>query len=486
MSIASLQHELSTPETSGQKKTMTIETWGCQMNIQDSESMLAVLSDEYSTTDDLTNCDLVILNTCHIREKSTHKVMSRLGHLRILKQQSPRLQVAVAGCVAQAEAKKLSSVDGVDVVVGPGRISEISGLLKQAKLTGSTQVALGFPSEIIKAPFQKKSSSLDETSGRDHIEQYASSTVHHGKNPISRFLTIQKGCDNYCTFCIVPHTRGKEISYPPHKVIAGVQRYLDMGAREICLLGQNVNSYGADLVREGWPVSEEGAFCDLLRSICKIPRNFRVRFTTSNPHDLTSAMGRVFAQNPKLGRYYHLPVQSGSDAILARMKRKVTRSEYLTQVAMLRAQIPDMALSTDIIVGFPGETEQDFEDTCSLIEEVGFSFIYAFAYSPRKKTPASRMPDQIPESLKKHRLQTLFKIQNKITQQSHHQEVGQIREILVLYESQKQPHSFYGRTQQFRLVKITVPPHETSPVGEFVWVQITKASLTCLEGGIIT
>ena len=474
-------------------KYVAIETWGCQMNIQDSENMLAVLGDEYTITTHIDDCDLVILNTCHIREKSYHKVMSRLGHLRIIQQQSGRLRVVVAGCVAQAEAKMLSRLQGVDVVVGPGRILELPQLLKQASLTQTTQIAVGFPSSTIKAPFAETSvSSSPQPSPAaaehpppvtDKLAHYASPTVHHGKNPVSRFLTIQKGCDNYCTFCVVPHTRGHEISYPPDKIIAGVKRHLAMGAREICLLGQNVNSYGSDLVRQGdLTPSAAGAFCDLLTQICELKEEFRLRFTTSNPHDFTAELAALFSRYSRLGRYYHLPVQSGSDKILAAMKRKVTRRDYLAKVALLKQSGADMAISTDIIVGFPGETEQDFEDTCSLITEVNFSFIYAFAYSPRKKTPASRFTHQIPEAIKKQRLNLLFEIQNQITLRQHEQELNQIRQVLVLYESKKQPGAYYGRTQHYRLVKITQTPNAPSLTGQTLPVKITRAALTCLEG----
>lgn len=470
----------STKKPQATQKYVAVETWGCQMNVIDSENMLAVLSPEYKFTEDVDQCDLIILNTCHIREKAYHKVITRLGSLRVL-QKKTRLRVVVAGCVAQAEGKMLSALGGIDVVVGPGRLVELPQLLRKAAGTSQTQLALGFPSSTIKAPF--RSPSPKKTSPTDNLEHYASRHVHHGKNPVSRFLTIQKGCDNFCTFCVVPHTRGKEISYPPQKVMAGIRRYLALGAKEICLLGQNVNSYGLDLVRAGdLSASEHGPFYDLLSQICQMDENFRLRFTTSNPHDLSRGVAQLFSQHSRLGRYYHLPVQSGSDDILRAMKRKVTRSEYLDKVSLLKESGDDMAISTDIIVGFPGETEADFEATCELVRKVRFSFIYAFAYSPRKKTPASRFADQIPEELKKKRLHTLFDIQQKITLAHHQQEVGQYREVLMLYESKKEKDAYYGRTEHFRLVKVRQKPGEPSLAGQTIGVKIHKASLVCLEG----
>lgn len=473
--------------TTQRRKYVAIETWGCQMNVQDSENMLAALSAEYTPTQDLARCDLIILNTCHIREKSYHKVMSRLGKLRVMQQQTGDLRVVVAGCVAQAEARRLAALQGIDVVVGPGRLMELPQLLEQARQTASTQIALGFPATKIKAPFaqepQQSREATEQAELTDNLNHYVSAQPHHGKNPVSRFLTIQKGCNNYCTFCVVPHTRGHEISYHPDKVLAGIKRHLAMGAREICLLGQNVNSYGLDLVRDGeLAPSAAGPFCDLLTRICQLDAPFRLRFTTSNPHDLSPHLAQLFSQFDRLGRYYHLPVQSGSDHILAAMKRKVTRAQYLQKVAWLRGNVPDMALSTDIIVGFPGETEQDFEDTCSLLTEVNFSFIYAFAYSPRNKTPASRFNHQVPEKIKKQRLKRLFALQHRLTLAWHEQERGKLRDVLVLYESRKEPGSFYGRTQHYCLVKVLYPAHAPSPVGQTLRVKITQASLTCLEG----
>lgn len=469
------------------RKYVAIETWGCQMNVQDSENMLAALSAEYTPTQNLDKCDLIILNTCHIREKSYHKVMSRLGKLRVKQQQADDLRVVVAGCVAQAEARRLAALQGIDVVVGPGRLMELPQLLKQARQTNSTQIALGFPAAKIKAPFAQEpdqsSQSTKPEQLTDNIHHYVSAQAHHGKNPISRFLTIQKGCDNYCTFCVVPHTRGHEISYHPDKVMAGIERHLAMGAREICLLGQNVNSYGSDLVRDGeLAPTAAGPFCDLLTRICQLDAPFRLRFTTSNPHDLSPHLANLFSQFHRLGRYYHLPVQSGSDRILAAMKRKVTRAQYLEKVSWLRSNVPDMTISTDIIVGFPGETEQDFEDTCSLLTEVNFSFIYAFGYSPRNKTPASRFNHQVPENVKKQRLGRLFELQHQLTLAGHEQELGELRDVLVLYESSKEPGSFYGRTEHYRLVKVLYPAHAPSPVGQTLRIKITQASLTCLEG----
>jgi tRNA-2-methylthio-N6-dimethylallyladenosine synthase len=449
-----------------------IETWGCQMNVADSEKMLSLMASEnYSRAIDANDADLIILNTCHIREKARHKVVSRLGRLKELKELNPGLTIAVTGCVAQAEGKSLiASVPMIDVIVGPGKIDDLPALVAKHKATGERDFALGF-----------------RKAEADHnhlqVELPAAAQVLpslDGKNEVSRYINIQQGCDNFCTFCVVPFTRGREVSESPDSLVEKVRAYAAQGITEIMLLGQNVNSYGLDLVRDGkLALTDRGPFADLLARVCAIPELNRVRFTTSNPHDFTKHLAELFGTEPKMGRYIHLPVQSGSDRLLQEMKRKVTVAEYWERVQWLRAAVPDIAISTDLIVGFPGETEEDFAGTYELVKELRYSFIFAFKYSPRKGTAAARFRDQVEEATMSQRLARLNTLQDKITLELNEAEVGQDREVLFLYESKRDPGIFYGRTPHFRLVR-AASKHDI--VGKTRLVRIETFNKTALTG----
>lgn len=458
------------PQRAVPSKRVLIETWGCQMNVADSEAMLQLLAqDGYTPTQELEDADLVVLNTCHIREKATHKIMSRLGVLREHKIAArPDLQVAVTGCVAQAEGARLfARSSAIDVLVGPGKIRDLPSLLR-AHASSQPRMSLGF----------------DRHLATDHEPfPHVASTVHlDGSSGVSKFVTIMQGCDNFCTFCVVPHTRGREVSRPPTTILNEVERWVGQGAQEITLLGQNVNSYGLDLLREQGieAHADEIPFVShLLRPILERNLVRRLRFTTSNPHDFQPQLARLFGKYPALGRYVHLPVQSGSNKVLERMRRKVTREQYLTTVSMLRQAVPDIAISTDIIVGFPGETDEDFTDTLELVREVGFAFSFSFAYSPRKHTPAARFRDQVPDAIKMRRLRELQAIQDQVTTDLHQREVGVVREVLFHYTSQKNPGWVYGRTEHFHLVRVEGGP---SLVGRTLPVMITAANKTALMG----
>ena len=462
----------STTARQGRKK-IHIETWGCQMNIADSERIAAMMKGEnYELSEKPEQADLIILNTCHIREKARHKVLSRLGVLKELKAHHPGLKIAVAGCVAQAEGKKLlKQAPVVDILVGPGKISSIPSLLRRHQESGAQEIAIGFPGPEV--------SGSRSPEGACHESQLVPESLG-GKNEVSRFVNIQQGCDNFCTFCVVPFTRGREVSERPEVIYAKSKAMVLHGAKEIMLLGQNVNSYGVDLVRsDRLKVGDGEAFVGLLRKVAKVPGLQRLRFTTSNPHDLTQELANLFAELPVLGRYYHLPVQSGSDRILAQMRRKVTAGEYLTKVSWLRQAAPDIALSTDLIVGFPGETEEDFARTLALLRQVRFSFVYAFMYSRRKGTAAIRFKDQIPEDVKADRLARLNQAQDAITIELNQQELGQRREVLFLYESKKEPGIWYGRTEHFRLVRVA---SDRALTGVLAMVRIDGCNKTALTG----
>ncbi len=445
------------------KKKVHIETWGCQMNVADSERMLAILKQKnYETCETAEEADLVLLNTCHIREKAKQKVLSRLGRIKAMKENKKDMKIAVAGCVVQAESKKLmKQLPFVDFMVGPGQIDRIGSLVEHP----NRQVAVGFkpvdPKEVLNVP--------------------DSNPTVTGKSEITRYVNIMQGCDNFCTFCVVPRTRGREVSRTPNEVLTECRSLVENGAKEITLLGQNVNSYGNDLVRDGkLDVDYNGeAFVDLLDQVSQIEGLKRLRFTTSNPHDFTPQLAKLFPLRSKLGEYIHLPVQSGDNTVLERMRRKVTREEFFERVSWLRNEVPDMAISTDLIVGFPGETREQFEATISLVEQVRFSFIFSFKYSPRSLTAAARFEEQVSEEEKSYRLRRLNEVQDRITVEWNKAQIGKTKSVLFLYESRKEPNCYYGRTQQFRLVKVHAG---RNVIGQELPVEIINSNKIALEG----
>lgn len=442
------------------------------MNTADSERILTLLADRgYGLAHAAEDADLVLLNTCHIREKARHKVLSRLGVLRRLKESKPGLTIAVAGCVAQAEGRRLmDEAPVIDVLFGPGKIDELPRLLDERAATGKRTMALGFDRHDPREESQKPESAAVALAPQPTT----------GQNEVSRYVTIQQGCNNYCTFCVVPFTRGREVSRRADDIEREALALIAAGAREITVLGQNVNSYGLDLIDAGVLVpSERGPFVDLLDRLSQLDDLQRLRFTTSNPHDFTKSLAQLFAQRPKLGRYLHLPVQAGHDDLLARMKRKVTVAEYYERIGWLRAAVPDIALSTDLIVGFPGETEAEFEGTLQLVETIRYSFIYSFKYSPRKNTPAARYKEQVPEELKEARLARLNALQDRITLEQNQAEIGQTRQVLFHYESKKDPGHYYGRTDHFRLVRVK---SREVLIGQVLPVEIVDANKTALIG----
>lgn len=453
------------------QKKVLIETWGCQMNVADSETMLSQLEkSNYTLTQTEEDADLIVLNTCHIREKAKHKVLSRLGKLKEMKGRRPALKIAVTGCVAQAEGKKLlAEAPQIDVLIGPGKIDELSTLLETQENAGGQHTSIGFPRHE------------DLASEKPQPQSKTSVT---GRHEVSRFVNIAQGCDNFCTFCVVPFTRGREISRRPSDILAECRGLIeDGGAKEITLLGQNVNSYGSDLVRDAKLVSSEnGPFVDLLDQVSQLPGLERLRFTTSNPHDFTKPLAKLFQDRPKLGKYIHLPVQSGNDTVLERMKRKVTVDDYLERITWLRNVDPSFAISTDLIVGFPGETEEQFEDTLRLVEKVRYSFIFSFMYSSRKNTAAARFKDQIPETVKQDRLKRLISLQEKITLEENLKQIGKEETILFLYHSQKRPGSYFGRCDHNRLVRVD---SSTNLVGQRHVALIKEANKTAMTGELL-
>ncbi|MEE2778502.1 MAG: tRNA (N6-isopentenyl adenosine(37)-C2)-methylthiotransferase MiaB, partial [Acidobacteriota bacterium] len=424
-----------------------IETWGCQMNEVDSQRLGGQLMEEgFLPCPRPEEADLILLNSCSVREKAAQKVYSRLGEYRRLKHQREKLVIGLCGCVAQQEGQSaLKRVPDLDFVLGTGRISEIREVVRQAR-EGRRPVAIGFPKE---APYEFDSISREGT--------------HKG------MVTVIEGCDKRCTFCIVPTTRGPERSRPLDAILQEVRQLLDLGFVEIELLGQTVNHWrgSAD------PVGRTLDFADLLDAVATLPGLQRLRFLTSYPRDFSSRMVEAIGTHPTICPYLHLPVQSGSDAVLRRMGRGYVVSEYLELVAELRTVRPDIALSTDIIVGFPGESDRDFEATIRLLEDVRFSSVYAFKYSPRPGTAALMLGDDIALETADRRLQALFRLQSRIQLEINRELVGRSFEALITSPG-KEPGTMTGRTPCHRVVHFPGDPLVT-PTGTLVDVTIERA-----------
>jgi tRNA-2-methylthio-N6-dimethylallyladenosine synthase len=434
------------------RKRLFVKTYGCQMNVYDSERMADVLKPHgYDLAASAEEADLVILNTCHIREKASEKLYSDLGRLRGLKAARPGARVAVAGCVAQAEGEEIlrrSSV--VDLVVGPQSYHRLPELLAQSARRSGERLAAAFAPE----------------------EKFDALPAARTADGVSAFLTVQEGCDKFCTFCVVPYTRGAEYSRPAADILAEARRLADQGVREITLLGQNVNAY-----RGAGPNGAPWRFSDLLRAVAATPGVVRLRYTTSHPRelseDLIAAHGDVAALMP----YLHLPVQSGSDRILKAMNRGHQVADYEARVARLRRARPDLALSGDFIVGFPGETEADFEATLALVERVGYASAFSFKYSPRPGTPASALAGQVAEEIKSERLARLNALLG--AQQTAFNEGLLGRAVSVLFERPgRRPGQVVGRTPYLQPLWVEGPESLIGAVAEVVVTSATKGGLS--------
>jgi tRNA-2-methylthio-N6-dimethylallyladenosine synthase len=425
-------------------------TYGCQANDLDSERITGLLIREgFSLTEQEEEADLILLNTCAIREKAEHKVYSRLGSFQALKRQRAGLKIGVCGCVAQQEGQALlNRFPYLDFVVGPGQIAAIPPLLAGAARTVATARAPGY-SYPVSAPVQRRSG-------------------------IRAWVSIMEGCDRFCTFCVVPFTRGRERSRPAQDIIEEIRGLKRLGYREVTLLGQTVNSYGRKLTP---PLS----FVELLRQIDELVGDYmRVRFTSPHPADVTDELAAAIAELPSLCEQIHLPVQSGSDRVLRRMKRGYDRDEYLEKIALLRARAPEIAITTDIIVGFPGETEEDFRATLDLMEEVGFDGAFIFKYSPRPHTEAEQMPDQLPEEVQGRWLEQALALLNRLSLERNGSYIGRTVEVLVNREEAKGDGGRHaGRTRQNKIVHFT---GEGVADGSLVSVAITGATPLYLQG----
>jgi tRNA-2-methylthio-N6-dimethylallyladenosine synthase len=435
-----------------------IQTYGCQMNEYDSAKMADVLASAFNAqaTGDAAQADIVLVNTCSVREKAEEKVFSLLGRWRQLKEENPNLIIGVGGCVASQEgAEILKRAPFVDLVFGPQTLHRLPELVAHVRSGKPRVVDVSFP-EIEKF---------------DKIPLPISSQC-------TAFLSVMEGCSKACSYCIVPITRGKEISRPLDDVLAEARRLAVLGAREITLLGQNVNAYRG-VVRGGGKKADLAA---LIRRVAEIDAIERIRFTTSHPAQFTDSLVAAYADVDKLAGFLHLPVQSGSDRVLKLMKRGYTAEKYIAKVDKLKAVRPGISLSTDFIVGYPGETEEDFEQTLALIRRVGFDQSFSFIYSPRPGTPAAELED-LPYEIKQHRLERLQTLVNSQAAAISAGMVGTVQRILVERESKKNARELAGRTENQRWVNFVGPP---SLVGRFVEVVITEPMRNSLRGRLVS
>ncbi|PWQ98262.1 tRNA (N6-isopentenyl adenosine(37)-C2)-methylthiotransferase MiaB [Leucothrix arctica] len=434
-----------------------VQTHGCQMNEYDSAKMAEVMKDAdgLELTDDPEQADVLLLNTCSIREKAEDKVYHQLGRWRKLKEKNPNLIVGVGGCVASQEGdniRKRSPV--VDVIFGPQTLHRLPELIKESKTTKKVVMDISFP-EI------EKFDNLPEPKA----------------DGASAFVSIMEGCSKYCTFCVVPYTRGTEISRPFDDVVAEVALLAEQGVREVNLLGQNVNAFRG--------VTHDGETADLamlISYVAQIEGIDRIRYTTSHPVEFSDSLIKVYGEVPELVSHLHLPVQSGSDRILAAMKRGHMAIEYKSKIRKLREVRPDISLSSDFIIGFPGETDQDFEDTMKLIEDIGYDHSFSFIYSQRPGTPAASLQDDVPMDVKKARLQRLQDRINEMATSISQEMLGSVQRVLVGHVSKKDTAELSGKTENNRSVTFLGDPRL---IGRFVDVKVTEAYRNSLKGEVI-
>jgi tRNA-2-methylthio-N6-dimethylallyladenosine synthase len=431
------------------KKKLYIRTFGCQMNVADSQQMAQLLAPEYELTSRAEDADLYLINTCAIRRKAEEKVKSLLGSLKPMKARNPRLILGVGGCVAQQEGERLlAAAPHLNLVFGTQgnhRLPELVRLASRGRRLVDVELKRG----------------IRELPPRQWTQ-----------GAVSALVTIMQGCDNFCTYCVVPYVRGREASREPAAVIAEIADFLAAGGVEVTLLGQNVNSYGRGLAQ---PIT----FTGLLRRLAGLPGLRRLRFATSHPRDLSDELIAAYGELPALCEHLHLPVQSGSNRILDAMNRGYSREAYLEKVARLRRSCPDIAISTDLIVGFPGETEADFTQTLELMREAAFDQAFSFKYSPRPQTRAAGFPDQVSPEVKTERLIRLQALQDELTLATHARQVGRVAEVLVEGLSKRGPAQLCGRLRTNQVVNFSGP---RELLGCLTPITITSAQPHSLKG----
>ena len=435
---------------SGDGRKLYIETYGCQMNVGDSEIVVSIMQQEgYRYTESLEEADIVLINTCSIRDNAEQRIWGRLSEMRRMRKQKPSLVIGIIGCMAERLKEELTKGGtGVDIVAGPDAYRDLPRLVREVDNGGA-----GVNVQLSKE------------------ETYAEiAPVRLDKNGVSAFIAIMRGCNNYCSYCVVPYTRGIERSRDAATIVAEARTLFENGYREVTLLGQNVNSY-----RTG-----EVDFPELLKQVAEISPLLRVRFATSHPKDISDKLLETMASMPNICKAIHLPAQSGSSEMLKRMNRKYTREWYLERVAAIRRYMPDCAITTDLIAGFAHETEEEHQETLSLMQEVGYDFAYMFKYSERPGTFAQRnLGDDVPEDVKTRRLTEIIELQNSLSEQSNKRDVGKEFEILVECTSKRSEAQLSGRTSQNKMVVFDRGDHK---IGDYVRVRITGCSSATLFG----
>lgn len=455
--IETIKVETNHQSNAGPAKKVFIKTFGCQMNEYDSNRMLDSLNDSHGVvaTKVEAEADIILLNTCSVREKAQEKVFSQLGRWKHLKVKNPDLVIGVGGCVASQEGDAIMKrAPIVDMVFGPQTLHRLPKMYDDVKKTQTSSVDISFP----------------------EIEKFDALPKPKVEG-VTAFVSIMEGCSKYCSFCVVPYTRGEEFSRPFDDVIAEVHSLTEQGIREVTLLGQNVNAY--------WGPMHDGSMADLallIRYVAEIEGIERIRYTTSHPLEFSDSLIEVYADVPKLVNHLHLPVQSGSDRILAAMKRRYKAADYIKIIEKIRKIRPDISLSSDFIIGFPGETDQDFEDTMQLIETIGYDLSFSFIYSPRPGTPASDVEDDVPMDVKKARLQRLQKRITEMMMEISHSMVGTVQTVLVDRRARKGDSQISGRTENNRVVNFD---GDYALIGQFVDVEITEALPNSLRGVIV-
>ncbi|MBQ8581773.1 MAG: tRNA (N6-isopentenyl adenosine(37)-C2)-methylthiotransferase MiaB [Alistipes sp.] len=434
----------------GEGRKLFIETYGCQMNVGDTEIIISLLQQHgYRYTEQQAEADVILINTCSVRDNAEQRIWGRLSEMRRLKKQKPSLVVGIVGCMAERLKEELLRAEtGVDIVAGPDAYRDLPNLLRHAEAgQKGANVLL----------------SMEET--------YAEiAPVRIDKNGVSGFISIMRGCNNFCSYCVVPYTRGRERSRDAETILAEARQLFENGYREVTLLGQNVNSYC-------WG---EVDFPELMRRVAELSPLLRVRFATSHPKDMSDKLLEVMASKPNICRAIHLPAQSGSTSMLERMNRKYTREWYLDRIAAIRRYMPDCAITTDLIAGFAGETEEEHQATLSLMREVGYDFAYMFKYSERPGTFAQRnLGDDVPEEVKSRRLQEIIALQNELGLESYRRDVGKEFEVLVEGESRRNKAQLFGRTSQNKVVVFDRGDHKA---GDYVRVRVTDCTSATLLG----
>lgn len=433
-----------------------LNTFGCQMNEHDSEKLAGMLEGiDYQKAGQVEEADIILLNTCTIRENAELKVFGKVGELKRLKENNPELIIGVGGCMMQSEKAVQQLYEKhpqVDLIFGTHNIHHVPDLIQRIEKERG---------RIVEVWDEEEGLIPDLPSVRE--------------SDFKAWVSIIQGCNNFCTYCIVPYVRGRERSRPLKEIVSEVERLAAEGVKEITLLGQNVNSYGKDL-------EEKVDFADLLQELDKIPGLQRLRYMTSHPRDFSNKLIEVIKDSRSVCEHFHLPIQSGSNSILKKMNRGYNREKYLELVNKIRQEIPEASITTDIIVGFPGETEEEFQETMELVREARFDSAFTFIYSARTGTPAAKMEDQIPEEVKKDRLNRLMTLQNQISLEKNQEDLGKIVEVLIEGESKNNPETLMGRDRRNKLVII---PRAEGVIGEIVKVKINRVQSFTLYGEVV-